>query len=76
MAIKKFTTFLGLTVNLSCFKKLPLNSLFIFELLIHLSFGDRILLATSRGLIFSFDNPLDSHSAIVSVIPVGIVNDL
>ena len=56
---------LGVKVILSCFNQLPLNSTLIFELFIHHSFGERLLFAVV-DLIFSFDNPLNFYSTIVS----------
>ena len=44
----------------------------ILGLFIHTSFGDRLLFAVLRGLFFSFDSPLDSHSDIVSESPQNV----
>ena len=57
---------LGVKVTLSCFNQLPLNSTLIFELFIHHSFGERLLSAVVGDRIFSFDNPLNFYSTIVS----------
>ena len=72
-AIKELTTFLGVNVTLSCFKPFSLNQTVIFELSIHLTFGERQLFGIIRGVIFSFDNPFDSYSMIIFVITVAIV---
>ena len=63
--MNKFTTFLVVKVILSCFKQLPLNSTLILELLIHLTFGERLLFAVTKGLNFSFE----------SVIPTDVVKE-
>ena len=70
--LNKFTTFLGVKLIWSYFKQLPLNYTLILKLY-HFSFGETQLV---RGSIFSIDNPLDSHSTIVSVRPAGIVKVL
>ena len=74
--MNKFTTLLVGKVTFSCFKQLPLNSTLIFELFAHLSHGEKLLFGVIEGLIFSFDNPLGSHSTNVSEIPPGIVKIL
>ena len=61
---------------MTCFKQLPFNSTLIFELFIHLIFGEKLLFAVVEGLIFSFDNRLDFHSTIESVRTDGIMKVL
>ena len=73
LTINKFTTLFGVKVTLSCFQQLPLNFNLILELFIHTSFGERLLFAVKGGVIFSFDNPLDFHSAIVFGRPENLV---
>ena len=55
---------------MATFKWLP-----YFELC-HFSFGETLLFVIAARLIYSFDHPLDSHAAIFSVIPPGIVKVL
>ena len=57
---------------LSCFKQLPLNSNFIQELFIHTSFGEGLLFDVKGDVNISFENPLDSHSEIVSGRPENV----
>ena len=71
--INKVTTFLGVKVILSCSKQLPISFTSIFELFIHINFGQSLLFAVIGSLLFSFDNLLDFHSTIVSVRPAGTV---
>ena len=68
-----FTTLFGVKVANSCLKKLPVNLNLFPELFIHTSFGERLLFAVKGGSIFSFDNPLDFHSEIMSERPENIV---
>ena len=58
---------------LSCLKQLPLNSILILELFIYASFGESLSFSAKRGLFFSFDNPLDSQSAILFGRPENVV---
>ena len=63
-------------LTLSCFEQLPLKFFLILELLHHICLGERLLFAVIGSLTFSFDNPLDFHSTIVSLRPAGIVKTL
>ena len=69
-AINKFTTFFEVKASLSSFfKQLSLNSNLILELLIYISFGQTLTFAVYAHLNCSFDNPLDFHFEVVSIIP-------
>ena len=59
--IYKFTSLFWVKDALSCFKQLTVNLNLILELLIYISFGKRLSFAVQGGLIFSFNNPLDSQ---------------
>ena len=72
----KLTTFLRMKVTLPCFKQLPLNFTFAFELCIHFNFGERLLVSVTTGLVFSFDNSLYSDFTVAPVIPAAIVKEL
>ena len=56
----------GVKGALSYFKQLPLNSNQILGLFIDTSFGEGLLFHVKGGENFSFDNPLDYHSEIMS----------
>ena len=56
----------GVKGALSYFKQLPLNSNQILGLFIDTSFGEGLLFDVKGGENFSFDNPLDYHSEIMS----------
>ena len=58
---------------LSCFKQLLLNSSLILELFNHTSFKERLLFDVKASLNFSFENPLDSYSEIMSGRPENLV---
>ena len=53
-------------MTLPCFNQLPLNFTYII-LTVNFTFGARVL---SGDLITLVDNPLDSHSAILPVLPI------
>ena len=59
-----------------CLKQLPLNSTLITELFICLSFGEWLWFAIIiGGLIYLFNNPLESHFTTASGRPAGVLKD-
>ena len=69
----EFTTLFGLNVTLSCCKQLPLNSDLYSRIIHPYNFWRKLWFAVEGSLIFSFDNPLDSRSAIVSGRPENVL---
>ena len=56
--------------------QLPLNSTAIFELLIQVNFGARLLPGVAGGLMLFSDSSLDFHAMFVTVSPVDILKVL
>ena len=52
---------------------LYVNLILMLELFMHTSFRERLLFNAKGGSVFSFDNPLDFYSEIMSGRPENIV---
>ena len=66
----------GVKVILPCLKQLPLNSNLILELFSIPVLEKGLWFAVEGGLIFSIDNPLDSHFVIMFGRPEKVVTVL